>query len=330
MISVKCPHCQAGIRANDRYAGRVVACPGCKKQVQIPGVTEIPPAKSTPSHTPSSLPDRTHEPDQASIEKEVLSWLPSSSSPVFSSNDSVQRPHSPEKEKVKPPYLPKKKKTASTPYIIAGGVVAILALLVIGLFATGTIQFAQPGGQQASPKAVSSTSPDTSAKQSPEPRSESPTSKDTPAKDVPPGKVRITVTWQYNNFVGTKPDTGAVVILIPKTLKEKVHENMLFVGMLNSQITEASKRLREQGVFVGLVGGDGKVLIPRVPPGDYIIIIVSKNTRQDPALYDVTKNWLNTVFEKPPGVVGKNYNDQLSVTSGEETEFSHDFGNTYL
>ena len=36
MIAAKCPHCQAGIRAEDRIAGRVVACPKCKNEFQIP------------------------------------------------------------------------------------------------------------------------------------------------------------------------------------------------------------------------------------------------------------------------------------------------------
>ena len=40
MITHKCPHCQAGIRGEDRFAGRVVACPKCKKQVQMPAAPE--------------------------------------------------------------------------------------------------------------------------------------------------------------------------------------------------------------------------------------------------------------------------------------------------
>jgi len=37
-----------------------------------------------------------------------------------------------------------------------------------------------------------------------------------PEKPLPviskPGRVRVTVTWQFNNFVGTKPDTDATVL----------------------------------------------------------------------------------------------------------------------
>ena len=36
MITAKCPHCQTGIRGEDRFAGRVVNCPKCKKQLQMP------------------------------------------------------------------------------------------------------------------------------------------------------------------------------------------------------------------------------------------------------------------------------------------------------
>lgn len=45
MITVKCPHCQAGIRGEDRFAGRVVACPKCKKQVQMPADAQPVPSK---------------------------------------------------------------------------------------------------------------------------------------------------------------------------------------------------------------------------------------------------------------------------------------------
>ena len=46
MIASKCPHCQAGIRGEDRFAGRVVACPKCKKLVQMPAVAQAVPAKA--------------------------------------------------------------------------------------------------------------------------------------------------------------------------------------------------------------------------------------------------------------------------------------------
>ena len=45
MITVKCPYCEAGIRGEDRFAGRVVACPKCKKQVQMPADARPVPSK---------------------------------------------------------------------------------------------------------------------------------------------------------------------------------------------------------------------------------------------------------------------------------------------
>lgn len=36
MIVAQCPHCKHHIRCDDRYAGRAVACPKCKKPFQMP------------------------------------------------------------------------------------------------------------------------------------------------------------------------------------------------------------------------------------------------------------------------------------------------------
>ena len=46
MITAKCPHCQAGIRAEDRIAGRVVACPKCKNEFQMLAVAQPVPSKA--------------------------------------------------------------------------------------------------------------------------------------------------------------------------------------------------------------------------------------------------------------------------------------------
>ena len=40
MITRKCPHCQTGIRGEDRIAGRVVTCPKCKNQMQMPAAPQ--------------------------------------------------------------------------------------------------------------------------------------------------------------------------------------------------------------------------------------------------------------------------------------------------
>lgn len=66
MITVKCPHCQAGIQGEDRFSGRVVACPTCKKQVQMPGAEQT----AVESSVADSIPHPPPLPD-AGIAKTV-------------------------------------------------------------------------------------------------------------------------------------------------------------------------------------------------------------------------------------------------------------------
>ena len=36
LISFKCPHCQALLRAESAFAGKTGGCPKCKKEIAIP------------------------------------------------------------------------------------------------------------------------------------------------------------------------------------------------------------------------------------------------------------------------------------------------------
>jgi clan AA aspartic protease (TIGR02281 family) len=54
-IEVRCPHCEAGIRAGDKYAGQQVKCPKCGGQMQVPPLAAPSPApKPEPSVAASS------------------------------------------------------------------------------------------------------------------------------------------------------------------------------------------------------------------------------------------------------------------------------------
>ncbi len=122
MITVKCPYCQAAIRCDDSYAGRAVLCPTCKKQLQMPRVAKPLPAQ----RPPSALPEAEPAPD----DKDDLSFLSGGSSPA--SSPSYSKPRS---------YIPKKKnkkKTDPTLFIV-GGIVALVAVIGIGLFVSGSI-----------------------------------------------------------------------------------------------------------------------------------------------------------------------------------------------
>lgn len=56
-IQSKCQHCDRGISAPEKYAGRIVKCPGCDGWVEMPAVSDAPwVASLTPSDAPPPIP----------------------------------------------------------------------------------------------------------------------------------------------------------------------------------------------------------------------------------------------------------------------------------
>lgn len=144
-----------------------------------------------------------------------------------------------------------------------------------------------------------------------------------------PGRVRATVTWEYNKYVGNKPDTDATVTLVPKDYSGRISANL---DPMFARITfdRTKSELRNQGIYAGIVGGDGKALIADVPPGDYTIIIISKNTNEHPEISEFAEQRLAKYFKDGGSAkLHKIHISDISVRSGEEVEYSHDFGNTY-
>ena len=41
MLAINCPNCKTRIRGDEKYAGRIVACPSCKKKVAFPPMAEL-------------------------------------------------------------------------------------------------------------------------------------------------------------------------------------------------------------------------------------------------------------------------------------------------
>jgi len=145
-----------------------------------------------------------------------------------------------------------------------------------------------------------------------------------------PGRVRVTVTWEYNKYVGNRPDTDATVTLIPKGYSRKVDVSL---DPMFARISFDTKKqiLRDEGVYAGIVGGDGKTLIADVPAGSYTMIIISKNTNDHPDVAKLTERQLERYFKVGSSArVHKVHITDITVPSGEETEYSHDFGNTYF
>jgi hypothetical protein len=133
MITSQCPHCQSGFRADDQYSGRIVACPACKKQVQLPFTT--PPAfanQTAPSSPPPSAPANQSTP--AANPQDPFGFLSDASRPVSSNpNRSVSN----NTTKSSPAsYSPRnKKKTDRISQYITGGVILGVLVVLGGIYA---------------------------------------------------------------------------------------------------------------------------------------------------------------------------------------------------
>lgn len=155
----------------------------------------------------------------------------------------------------------------------------------------------------------------------------------TPAKPIEFGTLKGTVTWQYNKVIGTKPDVGAQIFIIPtnfdyKKYKENDFKNYIFVG-----ITETIK-----DVYYAEANGYGNYELTDIPVGKYLVIIVSKNTTRNPDdqiyLEETLKpligetNYAN--FKKFRLNFQKHTWETLEVKKDGTKDFSKDFGYTYF
>jgi hypothetical protein len=152
-----------------------------------------------------------------------------------------------------------------------------------------------------------------------------------------PGKVRITVTFFYNDYVGNRPDTGARVVLVSRRFQENFKSNLnswLFDPGIDTVYKHDKEKFHRRGVYVGIVGGNGTVVITGVPAGDYSLVLVSNNTTGYPQMFESAERILNHYADNSTlvhsiVVLHKINFEDITVEAGEELEISHDFGITY-
>gem|GEM_PF-2571812 len=141
------------------------------------------------------------------------------------------------------------------------------------------------------------------------------------------GSVTGTVTYKYNNYVGNKPDTDATVILISKK-----------VEALDDSLALGSTYDLPEGCFSTKVDGTGKYLIDNVPVGDYVLLLISKNTNSGISnngwlsfggfvYYKFTEEGQKTADSF--AFLHKIKNANITVEADKTLTFSHDFGITY-
>lgn len=160
-----------------------------------------------------------------------------------------------------------------------------------------------------------------------EPSTKAPTEAPTqPQTEAPEqnGTVKGCITYQYNEAIGTRGDVGADILLIPKDLPE---------GSLNRINAIAFTNLPD-GCLHTEADGNGNYIFQNVPAGRYMLVIRSKNTRcEENTMFDVALfySYFDAEGQKRLLEGFENYESSwITVSGGEETVYSHDFGYTYF
>lgn len=168
------------------------------------------------------------------------------------------------------------------------------------------------------------------------------------SKASPPpqiGSVVGLVTWQYNNFVGTKGDVGATVALVPfnRKIEDADVESFdlaLSLGLENKAL--ASK----YGTHFGKCDGVGAVNIDGVPEGKYFALIISQSTYRD-YHSDLSKldtdilqflfssssaltQFVGSMPDHPTSILLHKWAvEMVTVRPDAVSHLSHDFGNSH-
>ncbi|MED1782942.1 hypothetical protein P4V43_14055 [Brevibacillus fortis] len=153
-----------------------------------------------------------------------------------------------------------------------------------------------------------------------------------PALPTQKGSLKGTITWQYNDFVGTKPDVNARILLIrtdfDKNTITDVEEGVFAIGLAP----------KNSGLFAVKANGYGNYEIGNLPIGEYHVLVVSEQTTRNIDLpvdeYPITK--LKPYIQKWDAFLSMSLMDKkyqvstITIEEGQTLDLSHDFGNTYF
>jgi len=148
--------------------------------------------------------------------------------------------------------------------------------------------------------------------------------------EIKTGSIKGNITWQYNRYIGTKPDVGARIALIPKNLNRNL-DNSFFAIMI-SQIPQG-----KYGIYTAKADGYGSYEIDDIPTGQYYLLIVSKQTTSDMTIYAYDKQILTSLFSDKDWKslelnlkLNKYDLNPIEIKKDKTLIESHDFGYTYF
>ncbi|WP_053403408.1 hypothetical protein [Priestia koreensis] len=162
-----------------------------------------------------------------------------------------------------------------------------------------------------------------------------PAQKPTTSIPKPPvgyGTVKGDITWQYNRYIGTKPDVGADVYLIPvnfnpKTVKKSDLDTYILIGSAP----------KNSNLYYGKVSGFGHYEISNVPVGKYLLVVSSAKTNRNPD----DPIYIKSVLAPKLGASYQMFEDfklkfpshtwsTIEISKGNVLDYSYDFGYTYF
>jgi hypothetical protein len=93
-----------------------------------------------------------------------------------------------------------------------------------------------------------------------------------------PATVNIEVSYYYNTYQGYRPDIGAIAYLCEKDKSNAFHNDstaalFIRVGMYADKTGDL---IQIPYKYKGEAGVSGKINIPSVDPGDYLLLLASK------------------------------------------------------
>lgn len=143
------------------------------------------------------------------------------------------------------------------------------------------------------------------------------------------GTLKGTVIWKYNDFIGTKGDTGAVIYLFPT--------NATYPSYTKQQLFDWLEKKNElKDVYRTLADANGNYTFNNLPAGKYIAVISSKNTHRNVLETLNSHNQLKTlfgefnysIFEANAMTIFKHQIREIEISDKSTVDFSADFGYT--
>lgn len=150
-----------------------------------------------------------------------------------------------------------------------------------------------------------------------------------------------TITYQYNNYVGTKPDVNSSIKVIRREIIKPISLRMddianwpsNYVGFFGSDMSS-----KMYAGYDAKADGYGNYRIEKITPGSYLIIVISSKTQVGYSSEDMdfrTKQCLEDTYsffeDSLKDFEGhKLYCKEIKIEKNDNVTLSYDFGNTYF